>query len=369
MVDQGTSLASAIERRRRAIQERWLERVRADLDVSPSSAMDMQSVIDRHLTIIAESLRGVNGRERNPRQCLDAREHALARIRAGFGVEHVVQELSLLRRTVLEILRDEGFEMTLDAVEKITEAVEFATAASMKNYMDARDSATRKMQAEHVGSVAHELRGPLAAAAMSIEILHRLGVPSEQHGRMLDRLRRNFRRATHLTDELLRAGRLESGNAVCQFSETTMGAIVDDLAEISRHAAAKKGCEFTASYDPALRVVVDAELTRTTLESLLDNAVKYTDHGVIRLVVDEISTETSIHIRDSCAGIAGEDLAAIFEPFRRGHNGKPGTGLGLSIARRAVEAQGGSIHAESGNGGGCHFWFTLPKRNSGRNSM
>src|ERR1041385_151888 len=366
MVDQGpASLASAIERRRQAIQERWLERVRTELNVSPSSATGIHSVIERYLLIIADALRGGNGRERNRVQYIEdsAREHALARIRTGFDVEHVVHELSLLRRTVLEVLRDDGVAMTLDAAEKITETVELATVASMKNYMEARDSATRKVQAEHVGSVAHELRGPLAAAAMSIEIFRRMGVPSEQHRRMLDRLHRNFQRATQLTEELLHAGRLEAVNVVCQFSETTMGAIVDDLVEISRQAAANKGCEFTASYDPALRVVVDPELTRTTLESLLDNAVKYTDHGVIRLVVDEISTEISVHVRDSCAGLAGEDLAAIFEPFQRGNNGKPGTGLGLSIARRAVEAQGGSIHAESGNGGGCHFWFTLPKRN------
>ena len=52
--------------------------------------------------------------------------------------------------------------------------------------------------------------------------------------------------------------------------------------------------------------------------------------------------------------------AEIFEPFKRGHTSKAGTGLGLAIARQAIEAQGGTIHAESPGVSGCHFWFTLP---------
>ena len=60
--------------------------------------------------------------------------------------------------------------------------------------------------------------------------------------------------------------------------------------------------------------------------------------------------------------LSAEELKTIFDPFRRGaHKGQPGTGLGLAIARRAVEAQGGRIAAESNTERGCHFWFTLPK--------
>jgi signal transduction histidine kinase len=316
------------------------------------------------LAIIVEAQRG-EGFERSPLQSLGdiAREHALSRIRMGFDVDHLVRELSLLRRTVLQVLRDDGVEVSSEAAEMIARGTELALAASTKSYVDAREGAVRKEQAEQVGFVAHELRGPLAAAAMSTEVLHRMGVPSEQHGRMLDRIRRNFQRATHLTDELLQAGRLESGEVAYQLSETTIGAIIDELVDSARQVADAKGCELTANYEPEARIVADTELTRKAVECLLDNAVKYTDRGAIRLVVDESSTAISIHVRDSCPGIPDEDLPRVFEPFRRGRNGKPGTGLGLSIARRAIEVQGGSICVESRNGGGCHFWFTLPKRN------
>lgn len=367
MDDQGTaSLASAIDGRRRAIQERWLERVRTDLDVAPSDSTQLTSIIERYLAIIVEAQRGGQGFERAARESLAdiASEHALSRIRMGFDIDHLVRELSLFRRTVLQVLRDDGVEVTPDAAETITEGTELALAASMRSYADAREGEVRREQAEQVGFVAHELRGPLASAAMSTEVLYRMGVPSEQHARMLDRIRRNFQRATHLTDELLQAGRLESGKVAHQLSDTTIGAIIDELVDGARQAADAKGCALTANYDPEARIVADAVLTRKAVESLLDNAVKYTDRGGIRLVVDESSTAISVHVHDSCPGIPEEDLPAIFESFRRGCNGKHGTGLGLSIARRAVEVQGGAICAESRNGGGCHFWFTLPKRDA-----
>jgi signal transduction histidine kinase len=338
--------------------------VRTDLEVNPSEATHLARIIERYLEIIVDA-QGGDCFERASRESLGdiAREHALSRIRMGFDIDHLVRELSLFRRTVLQVLREDGVEVTPEAAETIARGTELAMAASIKSYVDAREGEVRKEQAEQVGFVAHELRGPLAAAAMSTEVLHRMGVPSEQHERMLDRIRRNFQRATYLTDELLQAGRLESGSFAHQLSETTIGAIIDELVDSARQAAEAKGCELTASYDPNARVVADVGLTRKAVECLLDNAVKYTDRGAIRLVVDESSTAISVHVRDSCPGIPEEELPRVFESFQRGRNGKPGTGLGLSLARRAVEAQGGTICAESRNGGGCHFWFTLPKRN------
>ena len=68
---------------------------------------------------------------------------------------------------------------------------------------------------------------------------------------------------------------------------------------------------------------------------------------------------------DTCEGLSPEELRTIFEPFKRGRSAKGGTGLGLAIARRAVEAQGGSIHGESPGPVGCRFSITLPKRIDG----
>ncbi len=113
---------------------------------------------------------------------------------------------------------------------------------------------------------------------------------------------------------------------------------------------------------PDSLVRADPKLTTSILGNLLDNAIKYTDDGLVKLAFDDMGDHVAVHVYDNCRGLSEEELRTMFEPFRRcGHPGKPGTGLGLAIARRAVEAQGGTIGAEPAEGGGCHFWFTLPK--------
>jgi signal transduction histidine kinase len=95
--------------------------------------------------------------------------------------------------------------------------------------------------------------------------------------------------------------------------------------------------------------------------NLLDNAVKFTDEGEVRVETVEQSGVWELHVRDTCPGLSPEELATIFEPFQRGVTSKPGSGLGLTIARRTVEAQGGAIGADSSGERGCHFWIRLPR--------
>ena len=71
--------------------------------------------------------------------------------------------------------------------------------------------------------------------------------------------------------------------------------------------------------------------------------------------------ELVLKVSDTCEGLSSEELRTIFEPFKRGRSSKTGTGLGLAIARRAVEAQGGHIHAESPGPSGCQFTVRLPR--------
>src|SRR4030095_7790205 len=101
------------------------------------------------------------------------------------------------------------------------------------------------------------------------------------------------------------------------------------------------------NYDPETEVYVDPLLTRSALQNIADNAAKYTDRGEVSVVVETGRDKLTVHVRDTCGGISKEEIQTIFEPFERGTTGKSGTGLGLAIARRAIEAQGGTIQAES----------------------
>src|SRR5213075_2022782 len=94
------------------------------------------------------------------------------------------------------------------------------------------------------------------------------------------------------------------------------------------------------------------------------NAVKFTYEGLVDVHAVDAGDAVEIHVRDNCDGLSEAELSTMFEPFQRGSTSrnKEGSGLGLAIAKRAVEAQGGSIHAESTGDRGCHFWVRLKKK-------
>jgi signal transduction histidine kinase len=155
----------------------------------------------------------------------------------------------------------------------------------------------------------------------------------------------------------MEAGAVEVRPAVVRLEQ-----VLEPAIESARSEALDKGLSLSVDYDPDLDVEIDPLLTRSAIQNLADNAVKYTDTGRVQITVDHEGDTFQIHVRDDCHGLSREELETMFEPFKRGETGKAGTGLGLAIAKRAVEAQGGSIHAESPPPSGCHFWITLPKK-------
>jgi signal transduction histidine kinase len=163
------------------------------------------------------------------------------------------------------------------------------------------------------------------------------------------------------------AQNLEAGEVQVKPAETTIGQLMESV-ETLRRKAEEKGLQFRVTFDPTLTVTLDPALTRSVVENLAGNAVKYTDSGEVEISVTDAGDDVVLDVRDTCKGLSQEELATIFEPFKRGRTDKSGTGLGLAIARRAVEAQGGEIRAESLGASGCHFSVRLPKHASNRHA-
>jgi signal transduction histidine kinase len=165
---------------------------------------------------------------------------------------------------------------------------------------------------------------------------------------------------SELIDGVLLTEKLEAGEVTIAPAETTLGRLMEPV-ETLRGPAEQKGLRFHTAYDPDLTLAVDVDLTRSVLQNLAENAVKYTDDGEVEFSITNEGDEVVIDVRDTCKGLSLEELGTIFEPFKRGRTDKTGTGLGLAIARRAVAAQGGSIHAESPGPSGCHSSVRLPR--------
>jgi signal transduction histidine kinase len=353
-------LSAVIERRRAEISARWLARVQASLPdgVNPT---DLQRDIEEYIGALADALRG------GERIAIEAehawggftRKHALTTIRLGFDVRQLVREFIELRRTLFEVLQEEGTHWGPDQADRVADLIEVAILMTIANYTKARDYEARKQQAAHIGFLTHELRNPLLVALLAVGYLKQV-IPAE-HQTHLDRLEHNLLQMRELINRVVLNERLDSTDVVSQPAVLQLADVLAAALPLIRDEAQRKGLDLRVEVSPALRVYADPALTLAILQNLVGNAVKYTDEGGVSVEAEERTSEVAVHVRDTCDGLSAEELSTIFDPFKRGHTRQPGTGLGLTITRRAVEVQGGEIQAESSLERGCHFWFTLPK--------
>jgi signal transduction histidine kinase len=344
------------------IERRWLERVQRDVGHAQGVELtQLRDGIPDYLAAMVQLLcEGdvdlLNDRAKSAWVGV-AREHGITRVRIGFDISQLVHEFIVLRQVIGELAeRDRELATAKDLIADIVEA---AIGAAVQAYVEARDIEARRAQAENIGFLTHELRNPLTVAMMTSSKLRHRTQP--ETAPLVDALQRNLGRLSELIDSVLLTETGEAGKVVPKPADVELAPLIEGALEAARKVAEGKQVELHAHYDPQLTARLDPGLTRSAIANLADNAVKYTDAGEVEVDVDARSDQIIVSVRDSCPGLSQEELRTIFEPFKRGHNTKAGTGLGLAIARRAVEAQGGSITAESRGPSGCQFLVTLPR--------
>jgi signal transduction histidine kinase len=358
-----TLLAGTIERRQQDIERRWVQRVQEEASGRSSTIppTNLRDGIHEYLRRMAEALRGEDSLEASGTAAWAevAREHSLTRL--GFDIDQLVREFILLRRVLFEVAREEDLVSSDIHTERLADLIDAAIARAVNSYIESRDIAARRQQAEHIGFLTHELRNPLGAATMAAALLRKKSEIASAGGEVLDVLDRSLQRIRSQIDAILLTQRLDADEMECQSVDVRLDKVMDEATRAAKFEAKQKGISFGIRYDPEIQLHVDPGLATSALQNVIDNAVKFTDHGRVDVVVEDKVSEILIHIYDNCDGLSAEEFGTIFEPFKRAHSGKAGTGLGLAIARRAVEAQGGRIGAESSGEGGCHFWLSLPK--------
>jgi signal transduction histidine kinase len=359
-------LAAAIRRRRGDIVQRWLELVSRDCEISGVSLTDLKNALPDYLDKLQSELSqsGVTLEESGSSVWNDiAREHALTRVRLGFDISQLVHEFIILRRVLQDTAHEEGVfaGQAGHHLAILAELVEAAIAVSVQSYVQARDYQARRTQAANIGFITHELRNPLGAAMMATSLL-RPELVTELQIDLLDRIDRNQQRLRELIDAVLDSQKLEGGQLRSRPIRLDLRELLSELVASARLQAENKGLRLEVGHQGDLQVEVDPLLTRSAVQNVLENAVKYTDEGLVELTTHGHPDEVVIHVRDNCQGLSPEELKTVFEPYARGHTRLPGTGLGLAVARRAVELQGGRVEAESPGERGCHFWITLPRR-------
>lgn len=255
-------------------------------------------------------------------------------------------------------------------VKERTAALEALAAENDRLYQEAREAV--RMREEFLSLASHELKTPLTALALQVELLTRTveravpeGAERARVRPQLDAAARQVARLAALSGELVDLTSIRLGQFALRRSPCDLAAIVRDVTTELAREAARAGCEVTVEAPAAAPAEVDPLRVGQVVTNLLSNAFKYGRGKPVRVALEVVGGRARLTVSDGGIGIAPEHHARVFERLERvaGPAAKfPGLGLGLYITRQVVELHGGTIAVESALGAGARFVVELPLR-------
>ena len=224
---------------------------------------------------------------------------------------------------------------------------------------------------DFISNLSHELRTPLASLKALTETLQDGALDDPPAARrFIDQIQVETDALTQMVTELLELSRIESGRLSLELMPVVPYQLLDSASRRMRVQAERAGLTLRVECkDDLPNVRIDSQRLEQVLVNLIHNAVKFTRAGGEIVLFADLTpaggTEPGMvlfAVQDTGIGIPAEDVSRIFERFYRVDKSRAGsgTGLGLSIAKHIVEAHGGKIWAESVEGRGSTFYFTMP---------
>lgn len=237
---------------------------------------------------------------------------------------------------------------------------QLAMSLQAKNEMEHK---AKRFLKEMISNISHQLKTPLAALNMYMEIITEEPWNEETVKNFAQKSMQSLERMEQLIQSLLKMARLDTGNIIfekrqCFISELAAQA-VNDLLERARQEEKEILTEGLLEE----KILCDQEWTKEAIGNLVKNALDHTEAGgSIRIAWKRSPAIFCLEVEDNGCGIAPEDIHHIFKQFYRSRKSsdRQGAGLGLALARAIVEGQGGSLSVESSPGEGSVFRMTLP---------
>ena len=247
--------------------------------------------------------------------------------------------------------------------------LELVPAKDAQSKPQAVRRAEPKVQAAYL---AHELRAPVTSIRLGLEILSEQieGRLQGDEKQMLNLAIRNTMRLEGLVNDIMDYSKIAAGKLAIVKAPCDSRLLIDDAVDSLRAMATAKGVRIAKDYSPLLpRVAAEDRRVVQVLMNLVSNAIKFTPaRGLVTVSVTEGKYEHAgtmvFKVKDTGCGIAAADLEKVFGMFEQAggsaQRSASGTGLGLTLARAMVELHGGRIWAESWQGSGSTFCFTIP---------
>jgi signal transduction histidine kinase/CheY-like chemotaxis protein len=212
----------------------------------------------------------------------------------------------------------------------------------------------------HLG---HEIRTPMTGVLGMSELLLAEPLPASQRGRV-EAIHHAGHHLLRLVNDALDIARIEAGRLSLDPQDFDVRALADDVAALMRPLAERKRLAFRCELADGVpaRLHGDVQRVRQIVLNLVGNAIKFTEHGEVRLVfAGALPTGLQLDVADTGPGLAEAQRARLFQRFEPGDVRRHGgSGLGLAISQELAVLMGGGIELLSPPGTGCRFRVTLP---------
>lgn len=254
------------------------------------------------------------------------------------------------------ITGDNGEESFWFFGRDITESVEAA-----RKLKAAKEQAERSeyLKTSFLANISHEIRTPLNAIVGFSQLIAEVENP-EDKAEFCRIIQENNDRLLHLVNELLDLSKIEANMVVFNLQPIGMNELLKTVYDSFILRCPTDVQLVNESLDTEHYIYADKNRTVQIISNLIDNALKYTKYGSIRIGYKQVGDYIEIYTTDTGKGIKPELLDSIFSRFVKADENVHGTGLGLSICKMLVEKMGGQIGVKSELGKGTTFKFTLP---------
>ena len=243
-----------------------------------------------------------------------------------------------------------------------------------KELLAAKDSAesANLAKSEFLANMSHEIRTPLNAVLGFTDLLNSL-ITDKRQKNYLESIQSSGKSLLTLINRILDLSKIEAGKIELQYEPINPYSIFNEIKHIFSLKTSEKDLDFiiNVAEDIPTNLILDELRLRQILFNLIDNAIKFTEKGYIKVSAEKKEIKNDKHhldliiaLEDTGIGIPSESRDEIFEVFKQGYGQSTkrygGTGLGLAITKRLVEIMGGFISVQSEENKGTRFEIAIP---------
>lgn len=213
---------------------------------------------------------------------------------------------------------------------------------------------TGKQRDEFISVAAHELRNPITPIMLFIdELREEMGERPEIAG-----IVRNTRRLQRLIQDILDVAKVDNKNLLLKEVNFDMNVLLKEACVDAQNQVRQRNVKVT--FEPTGRLMVNADQIRISqvVYNVLDNALKFTEKGEIKVAAKKSGKGVEVSVHDEGTGISRKVIPRLFQKFVTGS--ETGTGIGLYLSKAIMDAHGGRIWAENNRDKGATFYFFIP---------